>query len=524
MAAKRLPMNRLREMLRLKAVCDLGQKRIAQSLRVGAGTVSEYLAAARKAGIDWAGACELSDEELEARVFGEGRRAMPRVQLWAPDWAEVHREMRRPGVTLQLLWSEYRERNAEGYRYSRFCELYGRYVKTLTPTMRQVHRAGEKVFVDFSGKKPSIVDRETGEMREVELFVGTLGASGYAYAEAVLSQDLPTWIDVHVRMVEEFGGVPSLFVPDNLKSAVTKACRYEPELTRAYEGFVSHYGAAALPARAYRPRDKAKVEGTVLLVQRWVLAALRNRTFFSLAELNEAIREKVAQLNERPMKKLGVSRRELYERLEKPALKALPQTRYEMAEWKACTVNIDYHVEYDRNFYSVPYQLVGAKVEVRATRRVVEVVKGTRVASHARLYGRGRYSTLAEHRPASHRAHAEWTPSRLIAWGEKTGPATGRVVAKILEMRPHPEQGYRSCLGLLRLSKQHGTERLEKACALAERLSSCSYKTVKNILMSGRDRMQEPTLDQRGSSLPAHENIRGASYYGEGGEKEVLPC
>jgi transposase len=511
-------------MLRLKVVCNLGQKRIAQSLRVGAGTVSEYLAAARKAGIDWPVVSELSDDELEARVFGDGHRPMPRVKLLAPDFAEVHRELRRPGVTLQLLWSEYRQRNAETYRYSRFCELYARYVKTLTPTMRQVHRAGEKVFVDFSGKKPSIVDRDTGEVREVELFVGTLGASGYAYAEAVESQDLPTWIDVHVRMVEEFGGVPSLFVPDNLKSAVVKACRYEPELTRAYEGFVWHYGAAALPARAYRPRDKAKVEGTVLLVQRWVLAALRNRTFFSLAELNEAIREKVAQLNERPMKKLGVSRRELFETLEKPALKPLPKTRYEMAEWKTCTVNIDYHVEYDRNFYSVPYQLVGAKVEVRATRRVVEIVKGTRVASHARLYGRGRYSTLAEHRPASHRAHAEWSPSRLIAWGEKTGPATGRVVARILESRPHPEQGYRSCLGLLRLSKQHGSERLERACALAERLSSCSYKTVKNILMSGRDRIQETPLDQRGSSLPTHENIRGASYYGQDGDKEVLPC
>jgi transposase len=520
MAAKRLPMNRLREMLRLKAVCNLGQKKIARSLGIGAGSVSAYLAAARKASIDWPRAQELSDEELEACVFGDGRRPNPRVQPPVPDWAEVNRELRRPGVTLQLLWSEYRERHPDGYRYSRFCELYGRYAKKLTPTMRQVHRAGEKVFVDFSGKKPTIVDRATGEIREVELFVGALGASGYAYAEAVMSQDLSSWIDVHVRMVEAFGGSPALFVPDNLKSAVKNACRYEPELTQAYERFVAHYGAAALPARAYRPRDKAKVEGTVLLVQRWVLAALRNRTFFSLAELNEAIREKVALLNDRPMKKLGVSRRELFEKLDKPALKPLPERRHEKEEWKICTVNIDHHVEFDHNFYSVSHKLIGEKLEVRATPRVVEILKGReRVASHPRLHGRGRYSTVSDHRPASHRAHAEWTPSRLIAWGEKTGPATGRVVAMILKTRPHPEQGYRSCLGLLRLGNMHGADRLEKACALAAQLSSYSYKTVKNILASGLDR-SEPPLDESGAALPQHENIRGASYYAE----EKLPC
>lgn len=516
-------MHRLREILRLQFVCGLGQKKIARALGIGDGTVSQYQAAARKAGVSWPVPADVDDGALEDRVFGQGRRPSSRSRPLVPDWAEIHRELRRTGVTLQLLWSEYRERNADGYGYSRFCELYARYAKKLSPTMRQVHRAGEKVFVDFSGKKPSIVDRQSGEVQEMELFVGVLGASGLSYAEAVERQDLPTWIDVHVRMVEAFGGCPELFVPDNLKSAVTKACRYEPELTRGYEEFLSHYGAAALPARARHPRDKAKVEASVLLVQRWVLAALRNRTFFSLAELNEAIREKVDKLNERPMKKLGVSRRELYEKLDKPALRPLPQTRYEMAEWKECRANIDYHVEFDRNYYSVPYQLVGEKVEVRATRRVVEIYsKSTRIASHPRSPGRGQYVTQAEHRPAAHRAHAEWSPTRLIAWGEKTGPATGRVVSQILKNRPHPEQGYRSCLGLLRLSKQHGPERLERACLRAERLSAFSYKTVKNILTSGLDRLELQEKDTGGGAglLPAHENIRGAAYYDE----ERLPC
>jgi transposase len=505
----------------LKVECGLGQKKIGAALGIGDGTVSAYQAAAREAGVGWPIPEGLDDEALEELVFGSRPRPKPRVAQPLPDWQEVHRELRRTGVTLQLLWEEYREKHPNGYGYSRYCELHGRYAKKLSPTMRQVHRAGEKVFVDFSGKRPCVVDRESGEIREVELFVGVLGASGYTFAEAVERQDLPTWIDVHVRMVEFFGGCPQLFVPDNLKSAVFKACRYEPELTRGYEEFLSHYGAAALPARAYHPRDKAKVETTVLLVQRWVLAALRNRTFFSLTELNEAIRELVGRLNERPMKKLGVSRRELFERYDKPALKPLPEARYEVAEWKSCKVNIDYHVEFDRNLYSVPYQHVGETVEVRATCRIVEVYrKGVRVACHARSRGRGQYTTQDEHRPASHRAHAQWTPSRLIAWGEKTGPATARVVRKILESRPHPEQGYRSCLGLLRLGTRHGVERLERACLRAERLSSCSYKTVKNILSSGLDRLElEPPA--KGGALALHENIRGAAYYDE---KETLPC
>jgi len=378
--------------------------------------------------------------------------------------------------------------------------------------MRQVHRAGEKAFVDFSGKRPEIVDRRTGEARPVELFVGTLGASSYLYAEATEDQSLASWITAHVHMLEELGGSPELFVPDNLKAGVTTACRYEPAVNRTYEEMARHYGAAVLPARAYHPQDKPKVEANVLVAQRWILARLRDRTFFSLAELNAAIFELRRQVNDRPMKHLGVSRRELFESLDRPALKPLPLSRFEMATWKECGVNIDYHIAFEHNYYSVPYQFVHQRVEARATSTTVEVFfKSRRVASHARQFGRGRASTLPEHMPRSHRAHAEWTPSRIVAWAEKTGPAAARVVTEILNGRPHPEQAYRACLGLLRLGKTYGPERLEAACRRAEALHSFSYRTVKNILASGLDRV--PVDDSGPSPLPAHDNIRGAAYY-----------
>ena len=520
LAAKRLTMRQLREILRLKLGCGLPQRAVATAVKAGKGTVSEYLGLARAAGVGWPIPEELaSDEALEARVFGV--KAEAQSDRAAVDAPLVHAELRRPGVTLSLLWQEYLEANPRGYRYSQFCEHYHRWRKRLSPVMRQVHVAGEKVFVDFAGKKPSVVDPLTGEVRAVELFVGALGASSYIYAEASERQDLESWIGLNVRMVEFFGGTPSIFVPDNLKAAVTGPCRYEATVNRTYEEMAAHYGAAVIPARAYKPRDKAKVEVSVLLAERWIVASLRNRTFFSLAELNEAIREKVRELNERPMKRLGTSRRELFEKYDRPELKPLPPVRYEMAEWKGCGVNIDYHVEYEHNLYSVPYALVGQRVEVRATARCVEVyLRSTRVASHPRLIGRGRVSTLAEHMPAAHRAHAEWSPSRLISWAGRTGPATQHVVEAILKSKPHPEQGYRACLGLMRLGRNHGADRLEAACQRSQSLGAESYGTVKNFLRSGMDR-QPLAASGPEPSLPLHENIRGAACYGE---TEVLPC
>jgi transposase len=511
MPAKKLPMRLVREILRLRHG-GLSQRAIARSLSLGLGTVCECLSQAAKAGLAWPLAGDVDDGQLEA-LLGAGPAAdsCPRP---LPDLAHLHEELRRKGVTLQLLWVEYLRDHPNGYRYTQFCEHYRRFARRLSPPMRQIHRAGEKGFLDFAGQRPWIVDRRTGEAIAGELFVAALGASSYTYAEAVPSQDLTDWTGANVRMLEFYGGVPEILVPDCLKGAVTTPCRYEPAINRTYQDLAAHYGTAIIPARPGHARDKAKAEAAVQVAERWILAALRHRTFFSFAEMNEAIRELLEAINTRPMKHLGASRRELFERLDRPALRPLPLNRYEMAEWKTCSVNIDYHVAVDHNFYSVPHPLVGERVEARATAGTVEVFfRNNRIASHVRLTGRGRYSTLKEHMPASHRAHLEWSPSRLIRWAETTGPAAGRVVAEILKTRPHPEQGYRACLGIMRLAERYGSGRMEAACLRAEQLGAASYKTVKNILGAGFDTLpfEEPSETPR--TLPVHDNIRGAGYY-----------
>lgn len=512
MAASRLPMRKLRDVLRLTYEARLPQRAIAEACGIGLGTVSTYLQRAAAAGLTWPVPPDLDDGALEARLF---RRPAPATDRVVPAWPDLHQELKKPGVTLALLWQEYRAAYPEGLAYSQFCERYRRWRQKLRPSMRQVHRAGEKLFVDFSGTRPHLVDPKTGEERAVELFVGVLGASGVIYAEATPSQDLPSWVGAHVHMLDYFQGSTAIWVPDNLKSGVTAAHRYEPEINRTYLELAQHYGAVVIPTRVARPKDKPKVEVSVQIAQRWVLAALRHRTFFTLADLNAAIRERIDAINDRPMKAVGLSRRALFEQLDRPALKPLPATRYELAEWKSCRVNIDYHVEAAHNFYSVPYQLVHECVDARLTASTVEVFfKGRRIASHARLTGRGRFSTCVDHMPHAHRAHAEWTPSRLIAWAQQTGPATGRLVAGMLERRPHPEQGYRACLGLMRLGREHGADRLEAACLRAERLRSYRFRTVDHILRHQQDRLP---LEEPAPARPAlqHENVRGATYYEE---------
>ncbi len=505
-------MRKIREVLRLKHEVGLSHRAIAQACSVGVGTVSLYVRRAREAGLVWPLPAELDESALEARLLRSPLApGGPRPQ---PDLLHLHRELMRPGVTLHLLWMEYLEVHPSGYRYSQFCDLYRRWTKKLEPSMRQRHRAGEKAFVDYSGQKPHLVDRRTGEAIEVELFVGVLGASSYTYAEASPDQKLSSWIPSHTRMLEFFGGSPEIYVPDNLKTGITKPCRYEAGVNRTYQELAAHYGAVVIPARVRRPKDKAKAESSVQVAQRWILAALRDRTFFSLVELNEAIWERLDALNRRPMQQLGVSRRELYEQLDRPALKPLPTERYQMAEWRPCRVSIDYHVAVEKNYYSVPYQLIGELLEARFTPTIVEIYfKSRRVASHRRLSGRGQASTTTDHMPSSHRAHAEWTPSRLIRWAEKTGPATGRMVAEIMHLRRHPEQGYRACLGILRLGKRYGSERLEGAAARSERLASYSYRTIKNILSSGADQLPLEEESSSAEPTPHHANIRGADYY-----------
>lgn len=517
MGAERLPMRQIREILRLKHEQGLHHRAIARACGVGVGTVSEYLQRVQQAGLGWPLPPELDDAGLEARLFTAPAPARERA---APDWSWIHQELKRAGVTLSLLWQEYREVHADGYGYSQYCELYRRWAGNLRPSMRQQHRAGEKTFIDFSGKRPHLVDRRTGEEIPVEFFVAALGASCYTYAEATETQKLHDWISAHTRMAEYFGGTTEIWVPDQLKSGVTRPCRYEPGVNRSYQELAAHYGAVVVPARPGKAKDKAKVEVMVLVAQRWILARLRNRTFFELAELNAAIRELLEDLNGRPLQKLGVSRRELWQRLDRPALKPLPQGRYELAQWKTCGVNIDYHIEIARHPYSVPYQLVGQQVEARYTASVVEIYyKGRRLDSHRRRYDH-QPSTKPEHMPSSHRAHAEWTPSRLIHWAEKTGPATGRLVEGILRSRPHPEQGYRACLGLMRLGRHYGAERLEAACNRAEQLRSYSYRTVKNILASAQDRLPFEDEPAALAPTPSHENIRGAHYYAAEEENE----
>lgn len=509
-------MRKIREILRQKWVLGRSHRDIAASAGVSAGAVGNVLARAKEAILaSWEEVEKLDDEALERLLYGASIAAEVEGSRSEPDCAWIHRERSRPGVTLELLHHEYLTAHPDGFRYTAFCERYRAWLSRRGLTMRQVHVAGEKMLVDYSGKRPEIVDRETGEVTPVELFVAVLGASNYTYAEATRTQRGPDWIASHVRALEYFGGVPKAIVCDQLKSGVTRSCRYEPEVQRTYEDLATHYGTTVLPARPRKPRDKAQVETAVQVVQRWILARIRNEVFHSLGALNERIRELLVELNARVMRRYGKSRRELFETIERPTLGALAPRRFEYAEWKKATVNIDYHVLFEWHSYSVPYRYVHEVVWVRATATTIEVLlRNRRIATHRRSHARGGFTTLTEHMPSSHRAHAEWTPSRILSWAETTGPSTRALCDAILRERKHPEQGFKSCLGILRLGKRYGAERLEAACARAHRVNARSYRHVESILKKGLDRMPLPE-DGASSPTPSvtHENVRGADYY-----------
>lgn len=505
-------MRKLKEVLRLHQL-GLGQREIARCCSSSQSTVHNYLKRAETAGVEWPLPADLDDAQLEELLFGR-RRVKARYEKAEPDFAVVHEQLTwHKYVTLQLLWEEYSEQHPGGYRYSRFCELYRSWRRKLDVVLRQEHRAGEKLFVDYAGATVPIENSRTGEVRQAQIFVAVLGASSYSYAEATWSQQLPDWLGSHVRAFEFFGGAPEIAVPDNLRSGVTRACRYEPDLNRSYQDLATHYGVAVVPARPGKPRDKAKVEAGVQVVERWIVAALRKRRFRSLGELNQAIAELLERINRRAFRKRSGSRLSLYESLDRPALKPLPVERYEFAEWKTARVNIDYHIEVERHYYSVPYQLVGQLVEARLTAGTLEVFhRGRRVASHPRSQEPYRQTTVHEHRPNSHQQHLEWTPSRLIDWARNVGPATAEVFETILASKPHPEMGYRSCLGILRLSKMHSAERVEAASRRALHFDACSYQSLKSMLASGLDR--QPLDDSAPERTPVeHPNIRGADYY-----------
>jgi transposase len=504
-------MRKIRDVLRLRLASGLSQRVIARSVGLSQGAVCDYLDRARRAGLGWPLPEDLDDARLEALLFPPPPNT-PADQRPHPDWAVIHRELRRPNVTLALLWEEYRAGAPDGFSYSWFCDLYKGWAGRLKPTLRQVHVAGEKLFVDYAGQTIEIIDGATGEVRAAQIFVATLGASSFTYAEATWTQGLPDWIAAHVRAFAYLGGSPQQIVSDNLKAGVTKACFHEPMVNRTYADLARHYGTAVVPARPYKPRDKAKVEVGVQVVQRWILARLRHRQFFTLAELNAAIRALLDDLNDRTMRGWGLSRRALYEQLDRPALQPLPAEPYEYAEWKRCRVGLDYHVEIARHYYSVPHALLRHEVEVRITAATIEIFhRGKRVASHLRSHRPHRPTTVPEHMPSSHRRYRDWTHDRIRREAAAIGPDAAALVDVILRSRPHPEQGFRSCIGILRLAKRFGADRLDAACARALALGTRSYGSVATILKNRQERRSSTPPDEAPPLL--HENIRGAGYY-----------
>lgn len=522
----RLSMRTIREVLRLKHDGRLTHREIARSCGIAASTVVNYLTRASQAGLSWPLAPDLSDQALEARLFQRPITDLAGRPRPLPDYAAVEEELRRHArlnLTLDLLWREYKEQHPDGYQYTQFVAHYHRWRRHRDVCLRQTHRYGEKLFVDFADGL-ALVDPRTGHRTPTMLFVAVWGASNYTYAEACPATDLPSWIGAHVRAFTYFGCVPQIVVPDNLRSGVTKACRYEPELNPTYAECTRHYGCAVVPARPRRPRDKAKAEVGVLIVKRWILAGLRHRLFTSLGELNTAIREQLERLNTRPLHRMQRSRRELFEAWDRPAARALPATPYEYAEWRYATVNIDYHIAVDHHYYSVPYRFVREKVEIRVTATAIEIfLKGERVAVHVRSRVPHQHTTVAAHMPVAHQRYQEWTPSRILEWAAKTGPGTARVVETILASRRHPEQGYRSCLGILRLGRQYSAERLEAAAQRALQFQACSFKAIRTMLAAGLDRLT-PDASETTGSLPLHENVRGDHYYHNSTEGGTTRC
>jgi transposase len=505
-----------REVLRLRYDCGLSNREVARACHVNRETVAVYLKRAEKAGLRWPLPDGLSDAELEAIMF-PAPAVVQGVQRPLPDWQHIYDELRSfkktCNLTLMQLWVEYKEVHPDGLQYSQFCERYHRWLSKRDYVMRQEHRAGEKMFVDFCDGL-FLTNPQTGEMIPTHLFVGVWGFSNLTYAEAVLNQAAPAWSRCHVHAFNYSQAVPRALVPDNLKSGVTKPCYYEPKINRSYAELAAHYGTAVLPARPYKPRDKAKAEAGVLVAQRWILAVLRHRIFFTLDEMNAAIHELLERLNSRALRRLKKSRRELFEAQDRPAALPLPARPYEYAEWRHAKVHIDYAIEIDHHYYSVPYRLIHEKVDVRLTATTLEAFhRGQRVAAHVRSYVRGGHTIMDEHRPPEHRLHLEWPPSRMIEWAAQTGPSAATLVERIMTRRKHPEEGYRACLGIIHLGESYGPQRLEAAAARALRFNTCTFTSIRSILAAGLDRNADAHEEDSQPSLPMHENVRGGEYY-----------
>ena len=506
-------MRKLTELLRLRFELGLSQGQIARSCSISQASVSKSLKRMRAAGVSWPLPEGWDEARLEETLFGHRLRRYE-TRRPTPDFAHLHQELQsNRHLTLQLLWEEYRQNHPEGFGYSRFCELYHRWRRHLDVVLRHEHKAGEKLFVDYAGDTVPIHDPKGGPDHPASIFVAVLGASNYTYAEATWSQGLEDWLGAHVRTFEFLGGVPRLVVPDNARTGVSRACRYEPDLNPAYQEMARHYGVGVLPTRPYKPRDKAKVEAGVLIASRWILAVLRNRTFYSIEEARAAVAELLEKLNNRPTRLLRRSRRQLFEEIERNALKPLPARPYEYAEWTQPKVDLSYHVRHDDHFYSVHFSLIGERLDLRATETTVEIFRrGVRIESYLRSYEKGKYTTRKHHMPRAHLDQVEWTPERLTQWAKKTGPCCAALLEAIMASKAHPQQGFKACLGVLRLTRTYPAERIERAAARALRFRTLNSSSVASILRNNLDQLPVPG-DESQQALPLHGNIRGGRYY-----------
>jgi len=516
MARERLSMRKVSEVLRLSLEQRLSARSISISCCLARSTVADYLRRARVAGLGWPLPEDLDEEQLGALLF-PGRGHKPERDRPSLDMVYIRNEMKRPHVTLQLLWEEYRGGTPDGYGYSQYCQLYRNWLGRQAVSLRQDHRAGDKLFIDFAGQTIPVFDPVTGEVRKGHLFVAVLGCSNYTYAEVTPTEQTADWIGAQVRALEFFGGVPKVVVPDNPRSIVNRPCRYEPDINMTFQELAEHYRFAVIPARVRRPKDKAKVEGGVLIAERWILAALRDQKFFSLGEVNEAVRKLLYKLNEHPFKKMQGCRKESFEKLERGALSPLPERRYVVAEWKRVGVNVDYHVDVDGHYYSVPYTLLRQEVMARYTRHSVELFhKSRRIAVHARSYQKGKHTTLSDHRPPAHAAYLAWTPERIASWAGTIGPGCRDAAHSLMASRAIPEHAFRACLGLIRLGKRYGNERVDKACSKALKLNIVGYRHIESMLRHGRDKLPWPD-EVKPHVVVDHDNIRGAAYYQQQG-------
>ncbi|WP_174626585.1 IS21 family transposase [Candidatus Methylobacter favarea] len=507
MSAKRTAMRKLREVLRLSYSAGLSIRKIS------VGSIQNILKRAEQLNISWPLPEDWNDQTLALKFYPRSD-VLPSAKFQEPVWTDVHLELKKKGLTKQLLWEEYtRHYPNRCYSYSQFCARYADWLKKQKRSMRQTHRAGEKLFIDYAGPTMSVICAATGDIRTAQIFVAVLGASNYTFAEATWSQSLPDWLGSHVRAFEFFGGTPVMLVPDNLKSGVNKACRYEPELNPGYQQLAAHYAVAVMPARPYKPKDKAKAEAGVQLVERWIMAKLRHHAFFSLAELNQCIRALLTELNQKPFKQMPGNRQQWFEKLDQPALSPLPKHAYQYTDIKTARVNIDYHLIYDQHLYSVPHHCVGEQVELHAGDKLIEVYfLNKRIATHVRKFYPG-MTTEPGHMPEQHALHQQWTPGRLMNWAQSIGPEVLKWVKAQLQRKAHPEQAYRICLGLLNLNRTYPADRLNQACAIANKEALFKLKNVKAILQSNRDKLPTASPVQFSLLPQDHENIRGAKSF-----------